>query len=692
MKQNKLQWYVNRLSVMGVPEITHRVFAKSKELYIVSCKKNLENYDFSLINFGKFLLEEKDLQAIAKFYNKNNDLKEKILKKANSILDHEFSFFNLNKIKAGENINWNMDYSSMKSCPVDLYNKLNYRDSHEIGDIKYIWELNRFLHFYPLIEAYTITRDNRYADEVIKQIYNWINSNTYLMGINWTSSLELAIRLISWSYAINTLSILGYKIPDIVMLELLNSIYQHAHYINHHTSSHSSANNHLIGEAAGLCISGSLYDFGPISKKWREKGLKILLKELDNQFFNDGVNKEQALAYHCFSLDFYIISFLILEKNGHKIPKKSWDKLNKIINVLMEFTDDNLNIPNIGDSDDGYVTGFISDYKENILSLFNAGVLLFNSKEYKFKAKEKLDIKNLWYFGAEAEKKYSDVKAEKPKNKSRFLMSSGYYIFNHDNIKAYFDIGNLGFLSIAAHGHADALSFCLSVNDTEFLIDPGTYAYHSKKEWRNYFKGTAAHNTVMVDNMNQSEIGGNFLWLKKANVRLESMLSNDDFEYIRAWHDGYIKQQRKVKHQREVLFEKKGYFIIIDRLYTEKKDNKYSLNWHLNENCTVKESSNCFKISNNKHEIKKYVFSTAPQKTNIINGAQDPIYGWVSRSFDIKLPTNTINSFVESDKNIMFATIIDCKNSIQSAEFKNNILKVKIDKKIKNYDLNDYLK
>ncbi len=692
MKQSKLQWYVNRLSVMGLPEITHRVFSKSKEFCVVSSKKNLENYDVSLINYGKFLLEEKDLQAITIFYNYNNNLKAKIIDKANSVLNHEFSFFNLNKVNTGENIKWNMDYSTMKSCPVNLYNKLNYRDSHIIGDIKYIWELNRFLHFYPLLEAYTITRDNRYADEIISQIYNWINSNPYLMGINWTSALELSIRLISWSFAINTLKLSGYKIPEIVMLELLNSIYQHTHYINNHTSAYSSANNHLIGEAAGLCTSGCLFNFGPISKKWREKGLKILLNELDKQFFNDGMNKEQALAYHCFSLDFYILSFLILEKNGHKISPKAWDKINKIIDVLMTFSDNNLNIPNIGDSDDGYVTGFITDYKENILSLFNSGVILFNSSEYKYKTKEKLDNKNLWYFGAEAISKYNTVKPQKPLEKSKFLMNSGYYIFNHDNIKAYFDIGKLGFLSIAAHGHADALSFCLNVNDTEFLIDPGTYAYHSKKEWRNYFKGTAAHNTIMVDDLNQSEIGGNFLWLKKASIYLEKMISNNNLEYIRAWHDGYIKQKAKVKHQREVLFVKSGYFIIVDRLYTEKKINKYCLNWHLNENCEVQKTSNYYEINQNSHKIKKYIFSTASHKTNIIKGAQNPMYGWVSRSFDIKLPTNTINSFVKSDKNIMFITVIDCKNYIQSAELKNNILRININNKIKNYELNDYLK
>ena len=124
--------------------------------------------------------------------------------------------------------------------------------------------------------------------------------------------------------------------------------------------------------------------------------------------------------------------------------------------------------------------------------------------------------KTLWLLGADSIEKYTKIKPEAPLKKSIYLKESGYAVLKDKDIHSVLDIGNLGYLSIVAHGHSDALSLCLNYKNKEFLVDPGTYSYHTKEKWRNYFKGTSAHNTVMVDNLNQSVIGGNFMWLGKA--------------------------------------------------------------------------------------------------------------------------------------------------------------------------------
>src|SRR5207245_173758 len=95
--------------------------------------------------------------------------------------------------------------------------------------------------------------------------------------------------------------------------------------------------------------------------------------------------------------------------------------------------------------------------------------------------------------------------------------AGGYYVLGSDldqpaEVRVIADCGPLGYLSIAAHGHADALSFTLSIAGDEVLIDPGTYAYHTHSGWRAHFRGTAAHNTVRIDGVDQSVPAGNFLW------------------------------------------------------------------------------------------------------------------------------------------------------------------------------------
>ena len=79
------------------------------------------------------------------------------------------------------------------------------------------------------------------------------------------------------------------------------------------------------------------------------------------------------------------------------------------------------------------------------------------------------------------------------------------------------DGGPHGFLSIAAHAHADALSVEVRYGGVDILADPGTYCYHGDPAWRSYFRSTIAHNTLEIDGRNQSVEGGPFLWLRHAD-------------------------------------------------------------------------------------------------------------------------------------------------------------------------------
>ena len=117
------------------------------------------------------------------------------------------------------------------------------------------------------------------------------------------------------------------------------------------------------------------------------------------------------------------------------------------------------------------------------------------------------------------------------------------------------DCGPLGYLGIADHGHADALAITLSVAGEECLVDPGTWSYSQAPAWRDYFRGTSAHNTVRVDGVDQSVSGGRFMWLRKAQARIDRMpRSPGDFDF-RGSHDGYLRLDDPVRHRRSVRFK-----------------------------------------------------------------------------------------------------------------------------------------
>jgi Heparinase II/III-like protein len=118
------------------------------------------------------------------------------------------------------------------------------------------------------------------------------------------------------------------------------------------------------------------------------------------------------------------------------------------------------------------------------------------------------------------------------------------------------DGGPHGFLSIAAHAHADALSVEVRYGGVEILADPGTYCYHGEPEWRSYFRSTIAHNTVELAGQNQSGDGGPFLWLRHADAREIDVSDDGQAGEWTAEHDGYLTLDPPARHRRRVRLDR----------------------------------------------------------------------------------------------------------------------------------------
>jgi len=156
---------------------------------------------------------------------------------------------------------WNIDPKTGTCAPLRFGKTLDYRSRRVVGDVKYLWELNRHLELVTLAQAWHLTRELRFAEACRRLIDSWLAECPYPFGANWCSSLELAIRLVNWACAWQLLgaeeSIVFAGAEGAAFRERwLASIHQHCHFVSGHLSRHSSANNHLLGEAAGLAIAG----------------------------------------------------------------------------------------------------------------------------------------------------------------------------------------------------------------------------------------------------------------------------------------------------------------------------------------------------------------------------------------------------------------------------------------------------
>jgi hypothetical protein len=302
----------------------------------------------------------------------------------------------------------------------------------------------------------------------------------------------------------------------------------------------------------------------------------------------------------------------------------------------------------IGDSDDGAVTRLAqsSDFCA-YRSLLASGAIVFGSSGLKLKA-GKLDEKTRWLFGPRAEELFNRVDVQRaPLPRSRAFPHGGYYVLGcdfetRDEMRLVADAGPLGYRSIAAHGHADALSFTLSIGGLEFLIDPGTYAYHGGGAWRAYFRGTAAHNTVRIDGVDQSQPGGDFMWLKQARAGCDTWESSPTMDVFEGWHEGYLRLADPVLHRRRIALDKRARRVVIEDRLRMSGAHDVELFLHCDERCTVQPVPAGFAIRRGPWTLVVGLPRHPQASSQLHCGSLQPLCGWVSRRYDQRQPSATI--------------------------------------------------
>ena len=570
---------------------------------------------------------------------------------AERILDGHLRVFALDA-ELGFPPRWNRDPKTGKESPLVFGKSLNYRNEDLVGDIKYLWEPSRHLQLVTLAQAYQLSGDQRYATGVQELLESWFDQCPYPMGVHWTSSLELAIRMVNWSFAWHLLGgdnsvLFASEDGKRFKRRWLDSIYQHSHFIAAYMSRHSSANNHLLGELMGLFVAATTWPCWSESARWQKIARDEFEVEALKQNTRDGVNREQAVYYQHEVIDMMLVCWLVGRANGIPFSPDYLALLERLLEFIASVMDVAGNVPMIGDADDALIVHWCRSQQSNpYLSLLATGAAIFNRADFRAKAGS-FDDKSSWLLGDSAGRDF-DAASDAGKTMSSPLAfpEGGYFIMGSEldkanEIRLVIDAAPLGYLSIAAHGHADALAFTLSAAGCPLLIDPGTYSYHTQKAWRDYFKGTSAHNTVRVDGVDQSESGGNFMWLRKASASCEHWSSEDGKDVFIGSHDGYAALPDPVIHRRKIEFLKNESSVIVEDILKCAGPHAIEFHWHFSEKCRVEIDAGRVLVTQDNVRLEMTMPDTdwAPE---IVQGQLAPPLGWIAYRFDEKLPSSTV--------------------------------------------------
>ena len=237
------------------------------------------------------------------------------------------------------------------------------------------------------------------------------------------------------------------------------------------------------------------------------------------------------------------------------------------------------------------------------------------------------------------------------------------HLENDKEIYCHFDAAPLGYLSIAAHGHADALSVIVHIDGYPFLVDPGTYSYHTHAEWRKYFVSTLAHNTVTINHADQALHSGPTLWRNHYKASILKAKSSNDYEIVSATHNGYRKD--KVTHTRSVEFNKeKDYLKISDLIRAKKAGHTIQIPFHLHPEVYVLRMSDNTYILGRKETASTLELTFDPiVDSNPVQALDDATLGWYSPSFMQKQKSTVImGEHISTEESLTLITYIKIIN------------------------------
>lgn len=607
---SKINWYMNRLKAMSVQEVLWRMQQKS----LCCIEKSIYTKADRLITKDIYFKSIPDLRITA--FKKNNY----------AICDTGKCQIFYEEITLNDSINWHKGFTTQNSWDKTFSYDLKYKQNDKMGDARTNWELNRLFFLPQIAKNYYVSRDKKYIVQFKQLFYNWVNENPFLKGISWTSVMEVAIRAYQWYVSLVFLVISDTGEEQRMLEDLKTGTLNMMEYVNRHYSRFSSANNHLVVEMAILGIIGQSFGIS----KWVDLSVTTLEAEIERQNFEDGVNREQSIHYQTFVMEAVALLLHMLKENNIGHSPGLENMLKAMCRFIADMSDIRGEISHIGDNDEGKLLdlcGYRFNHYRYVLQL--CSVLL----DMDFAPFDKVNDNLLFLFDNELIHK----KRQKYDNgKSKCYRQGGHTVLKHGEGREErlmtFDHAELGFGKIAAHGHSDSLNITLSVDGEQIIIDPGTYIYHTEIDWRNYFRRTINHNTVAVNDRDQSEMQGAFLWGSRAETCLESFESSTAGERVAARHDGY----KPVIHRREIRYCKPDLFIVLD--YFENSTSDYfTATFCLNSGLSVLNEQDNLAVGNDKVKL----FISCSHEMELEECWISKLYGVKEKSRAIKIRGNT---------------------------------------------------
>ncbi len=457
---------------------------------------------------ARFFIQPQDQQTLLPYLRQHfPSLEQLTVAAADKALHHTFDLLGSSPPPLGKDIDWHADFTTSHRWSPHQYYAFARPAPYPGGyEIKIPWELSRCQHFAWLGQAYWFTGDEKYPQEFIAQVTDWIEKNPPQWGVNWKWSMDVAIRAVNWLW--------GYyffkdspSLSNPFLITFYKSLISHArHILRNLERSEGLTTNHYLSNLVGLVYLGILLPELKEAQEWRKVGLQELESELFKQTTPDGACFEASTSYHRLDTELFLSATLLAQLNGHPFSPEYMARLGKMLDFIQKITKPDGTVPLFGDQDNGRLHRLKvwEDADREWLDhryLLAIGAILFQRDDFAFAAGEQKE-ESIWLYTQQALDFWEQI-AQRPEPvkpaQSTLFPHAGIGILRSPDHYLAIVAGPNGQNGVGGHAHNHALSFEFYANGQTWIIDPGTYTYTKDYPARNTFRSTTWHNTICID-------------------------------------------------------------------------------------------------------------------------------------------------------------------------------------------------
>jgi hypothetical protein len=507
---------------------------------------------------------------------------ERVLAAAETALAHRVRLLGPEVTDLGLRIDWLRDYKTDVAWPRRYMRDITYVNPADDSDVKVPWELSRMQWLIPAGQAFLLTGDERYAEGVRDLLDDWIAANPYAQTVNWSCTMEVALRILSWTWFQSVFGASRAWGDTGFRERFLRSLYLHGDFTERHIELSDVNGNHCTADAAGLVIAGLHFGGGGGPSRWLAKGWQLLCTELPCQVHEDGVDFEASVAYHRLVAELFLMPALHREALGLEVPSSYRERVTAMARFTAAYCRPDGSVPLWGDADDARALPLggqsVNDHRY-LAGLVGAAWDVPDLRQAFGGDPSEI----FWILGKEAVESLPRRPRPPAPPSSHAFVNGGFFVMRNAVDHVFLDCGPIGLAGRGGHGHNDCLSFEAVLDGVLLVSDCGAFAYTGSFAERNRFRSTAYHNTPRVDDEEINRFRPELLWHLEndAKPELRRFERGPERDLFCGAHAGYRRLMEPVTPVRTVELDHRSHELRIRDEFEGAGHHRYEIPLHL---------------------------------------------------------------------------------------------------------------